>query len=430
MRVLIAGGGIGGLTAALSLHAAGIKALVVEAAREIKPLGVGINLLPHAVRELSELGLADALAATGIPTAELVYHDRFGNRIWAEPRGLAAGYRWPQYSIHRGELQALLLAAVQQRLGASSVRTGIVVERHEQTGAGVRVALRDRNSGEVEQVTADVLIGADGIHSAVRAQLHPDEGPPRWNGILMWRGVTEAAPFLTGRTMIMAGSNLTRKFVAYPISRSAELRGRSAINWVAEVRLHEESTIAPGDWNRRGRIEDVLPHFATWRFPWLDVPALITGAPAVFEYPMVDRDPLSSWGAGRVTLLGDAAHPMYPIGSNGASQAILDARALAWHLATAIDPEAALSAYEADRRPATSALVLANRGMGPERVMALVEQRAPNGFSRIEDVLSQEELEEIARGYKQTAGFLAEELNARPSWSSRRAPHEEAGGDG
>jgi 2-polyprenyl-6-methoxyphenol hydroxylase-like FAD-dependent oxidoreductase len=430
MRVLIAGGGIGGLTAALSLHAAGIEAQVVEAAREIKPLGVGINLLPHAVRELSELGLADALDAIGIPTAELVYHDRFGNRIWAEPRGVAAGYRWPQVSIHRGELQNLLLAAVRQRLGDASVRTGVVVERHAQIGTEVRVSLRDRGSGDLDEAAADVLVGADGVHSAVRAQLHPAEGPPRWNGVLMWRGVTEAAPFLTGRSMIMAGSNLTAKFVAYPISRSAELRGRAAINWVAEVRLHEGSPVAPGDWNRRGRVEDVLPHFAAWRFSWLDVPALITGAPAVFEYPMVDRDPLPSWGAGRVTLLGDAAHPMYPIGSNGASQAILDARVLAWHLATASGPEEALAAYEADRRPATSALVLANRAMGPERVMAIVEQRAPNGFARVEDVLSREELEEIARGYKQTAGFLAEELNARPSWSSRRTPRHGAGSGG
>ncbi|AUX20358.1 hypothetical protein SOCEGT47_008260 [Sorangium cellulosum] len=419
MRVLIAGGGIGGLTAALSLHAAGVEAQVVEAAREIVPLGVGINLLPHAVRELTELGLADELAATGIPTAELVYYDRFGDRIWGEPRGIAAGYRWPQVSIHRGELQALLLAAVRRRLGASSVRTGLAVERHEQTGDLVRVALRDRASGAIEEVVADVLVGADGIHSSVRAALHPGEGPPRWNGVQMWRGVTEAEPFLTGRSMIMAGSNLTAKFVAYPISRDAELRGRAAINWVAEVRVGEGASVAPESWTRRGRAEDVLPHFAAWRFPWLDIPALIAGAPAIYEYSMVDRDPLPSWGAGRVTLLGDAAHPMFPIGSNGASQAILDARALAFELATALTPEEALAGYEAERRPATSELVLANRAMGPERVLALVEQRAPHGFARIEDVLSREELEEIARGYKRTAGFLIAELNSRRSWGVR-----------
>ncbi|WP_437933392.1 flavin-dependent oxidoreductase [Sorangium sp. So ce341] len=417
MRVLIAGGGIGGLTAALSLQSAGVEAFVVEAAREIKPLGVGINLLPHAVRELAELGLADALAATGIPTAELVHYDRFGGRIWAQPRGIAAGYRWPQISIHRGELQAILLAAARQRLGDAGVRTGLAVERFEQTGAEVRISLRDRRSGELEVVSADVLVAADGIHSAVRAQLHPAEGPPRWNGIHMWRGVTEAEPFLTGRSMIMAGSNRAAKFVAYPISRGAELRGRAAVNWVAEVRLHEGATVAPASWDRRGRLEDVLPHFAAWRFSWLDVPALISAAPVLFEYPMVDRDPLPWWGAGRVTLLGDAAHPMFPVGSNGASQAILDARVLAWHLARASDPEAALSAYEAARRPPTSALVLANRAMGAERVIALVEQRAPAGFARIEDVLSGEELEEMSRGYARMVGTDVEELNGRPSWS-------------
>lgn len=416
MRALVAGGGIGGLTAALSLHAAGIEVEVVEAARVIAPLGVGLNLLPHAVRELSELGLEGELAATSIPTAELVYHDRFGSRIWAEPRGVAAGHRWPQYAIHRGELQMLLLAAVQRRLGADCVRTGLAVERFQQTDAEVRVTLRDRAGDRLVEASADVLVGADGLHSAVRAQLHPGEGPPRWNGVHMWRGVTEAEPFLSGRSMIMAGSNLTAKFVAYPISRTAELRGRAAVNWVAEVRLQEGATVEPDDWNRRGRVEDVLPHFAAWRFPWLDVPALLGAAPAMFVYPMVDRDPLPSWGAGRVTLLGDAAHPMYPIGSNGGSQAILDARVLAFHLATSVDPVAALAAYEADRRPQTSSLVLANRAMGPERVLALVEQRAPEGFARIEDVLGQEELATIAQEYKKAAGFQVEALNARPSW--------------
>jgi 2-polyprenyl-6-methoxyphenol hydroxylase-like FAD-dependent oxidoreductase len=236
----------------------------------------------------------------------------------------------------------------------------------------------------------------------------------------MWRGVTEAEPFLTGRSMIMAGSNLTAKLVAYPISRRAEISGRAIVNWVAEVRRLGEATTPPGDWNRRGRVEDVLPHFEGWRFPWLDVPALIREAKEMFVYPMIDRDPLPSWSDRRVTLLGDAAHPMYPIGSNGGSQAIIDARVLAFHLATARDPIAALTGYEAARRPPTTALVLSNRAMGPERVMALVEQRAPQGFTRIEDVLRREELEAIAADYKRTAGFQVEELNNRPSWSVRR----------
>jgi 2-polyprenyl-6-methoxyphenol hydroxylase-like FAD-dependent oxidoreductase len=314
----------------------------------------------------------------------------------------------------------LLLRAVVQRLGASSVRTGAAVERYEQTDSEVRVELRDRDSGRLTVTSADVLVGADGIHSAVRAQLFPAEGPPIWNGIHMWRGVTEAEPFLTGRSMIMAGSNLTAKLVAYPISRRAELSGRAAVNWVAEVRSRAGATAPPGDWNRRGRVEDVLPHFVGWRFRWLDIPALIAGAKEMFVYPMIDRDPLPSWGDRRVTLLGDAAHPMYPIGSNGGSQAIIDARVLAFYLATASDPIAALGGYEAARKPPTTALVHSNRAMGPERVMALVEQRVPRGFTRLEDVLSREELEAIAGDYKRTAGFQVEELNTRPSWSVGR----------
>ncbi len=423
MRVLVVGAGIGGLTTALALHAAGIDAVVVERSRRLLPLGVGINLLPHAVRELTELGLADGLAAAGIPTATLAYHDRFGSLIWAEPRGRAAGYRWPQYSIHRGRLQMLLLDAVRERLGPGSVRTGLALEGFEQSHGEVRAHLRNRVTAGSETLEAGVLVGADGIRSAVRAQLYPDEGPPIWNGISMWRGVTEAEPFLGGRTMIMAGSNRRSKFVAYPISPEAESRGRASVNWVAEVRFDGDRRPQPADWNRTGRVADVLPHFAEWRFDWLDVPRLIRECPAILEYPMVDRDPIERWSFGRVTLLGDAAHPMYPIGSNGASQAIIDARVLAWHLAeSAADPVPALGAYDHARRPPTNALVAANRDMGPERVLRLVEERAPGGFTRIEEVVSRDELQAVAGGYRQVAGFDVEDLNTRPSWDVARGP--------
>jgi 5-methylphenazine-1-carboxylate 1-monooxygenase len=415
MRVLVAGGGIGGLVTALSLHDAGIEVEVAESARSIDAVGAGINLLPHAVRELTELGLGDALAATGIATSELVYHDRFGSRIWSEPRGRAAGYRWPQYSIHRGELQLLLLRAVRERLGEDAVRCGLRVQRFTQTGDGVRVALRERASGWLRTADADVLIGADGIDSAVRAQLHPADGPPRWSGIGMWRGVSEAAPFLTGTTMIMAGSNRRAKFVAYPIGGRG---GRALINWVAEVRLAPgERRLDGHDWRRTADPAAVLAHFAEWDFDWLDVPALIAAAPAIYEYPMIDRDPLPHWGSGRVSLLGDAAHPMYPIGSNGASQAIIDARVLAHQLAGGADPVSALRAYEDRRRPPTTALVHANRGHGPEQVLTVVEERAPHGFARIDDVISHDELRTIVGRYRRTAGFDVDELNARPSWS-------------
>ncbi len=299
MRVIVAGAGIGGLSAALALHAAGIDAVVIDAAAELRPLGVGINLMPHAVRELTELGLGAELAAAGIPTAEMVHFDRHGHRIWGFACGRNTGYRWPQYSIHRGELQMILLAAVRARLGPGAVRTGTAFASFAGSPAGVEVRVRDRASGTVSGLRGDVLVGADGLYSGVRAQLHPGEPPPRWGGIMMWRGVTEGAPFLTGRTVAVAGTNAALKFVAYPISRPAERRGRALINWVAEAARPGFSAGGPGrdraDWDRTGRTADVLPWFADWRFGWLDVPALITGAPRILEYPMVDRDPLPAW---------------------------------------------------------------------------------------------------------------------------------------
>ena len=414
MKVIVAGAGIGGLTAALSLHAAGIDVLVVDAAAALRPLGVGINLMPHAVRELTELGLADALAATGIPTAEHVHFDRHGNRIWGFASGLNIGYRWPQYSIHRGELQMILLDAVRARLGPRAVRSGTVVTEFTESASQVRAVVRDRRSGAVSALGADVLVGADGLYSVVRAQLHPDEPAPCWSGIMMWRGVVAGEPFLTGRSVAVAGANAALKFVAYPISRQAELQGRALINWVAEVMVPGGSATA-ADWNRRGRVQDVLPWFADWTFGGLDVPALITGAPQILEYPMVDRDPLPFWGTGRVTLLGDAAHPMYPVGANGGSQAIVDARVLAWCLASCGAAAEGLAAYEAARRQTVNAIVLANRDMPADRLLQLVSARAPDGFGRIEDVLSAAELAAFEQAYRSTTLPDVAALNSRAS---------------
>jgi len=414
MTVLIIGGGIGGLATALSLHQIGVPCRVFESVARVEPLGVGINTLPHAVRELTELGLESALAANAIPTSRLSYYSKRGQLIWSEPRGQAAGYNWPQYSIHRGELQMVLHRAALARLGPGAIHTGHHLARFEPVPEGVRAHFVERQSGRaIGAFDGSLLIGADGIHSTVRAALYPGEGPPIWNGAILWRGVTETAPFLDGRTMIMAGHEY-QKFVCYPISRAAESRGRSRINWIAELKFKPGHVWRREDWNRPGRLEEFLPRFADWRFDWLDIPALITAADRCFEYPMVDRDPLPRWTHGAVTLLGDAAHPMYPIGSNGASQAILDARVLAREIKAKGPTPAALAAYEAERRPATARIVLANRGNGPEQVMQLVEERAPNGFARIEDVLSAAELEEAAAGYKRLAGFDKDTLNARP----------------
>ncbi len=411
MKVLIVGAGPGGLATALHLHRLGIECEVFEAVPEIRSLGVGLNLLPHAVRELTILGLGDRLAASGVATAELAYYSKFGSPIWSEPRGLAAGYHWPQYSIHRGAFQMLLLEETIARLGAHRVHTGHFLESFSEDADGVTATFLPQPAGAEVKHRADVLISAEGIHSVARRTFYPNETQPEYSGRVLWRGTTEAPPFLTGRSMIMAGY-ANRKFVAYPIRETNPQTGRALINWVADVYVGGEAP-PPRDWNRRTEIDIVLPHFHDWHFDWLDVPALIKGASAVYEYPFVDRDPLPRWSFGRVTLLGDAAHPMYPIGSNGASQAILDAAAVANALVTHTDPVAALKAYENERLDKTAALVLSNRKQGPEIVMQMVEDRAPRGFAQLSDVISREELEEVANRYKAIAGFERDRLNAQ-----------------
>ena len=420
MRVIIVGGGIGGMTLALSLLDAGISDVdVYESAQEIKELGVGINVLPHAVRELTELGLLDDLYAVAIPTAELYYYSKHGQRIWGEPRGLAAGYKWPQFSIHRGELLGLLNRAVLERLGPSRVHTGHHLSRFGENGRTAWAEFVDRATGTpIGRGEADLLVACDGVHSVVRRTLYPDEGPPKWNGITMWRAVTVAKPFLGGRTMIFAG-HIKRRMVVYPISRRHEERGESLINWVGELKTAEGQPMPTQDWEHKARREDVLEAFKTYVFDFLDVPALIRGAEEIYQYPMVDRDPLPTWNHGRVTLLGDAAHPMYPVGSNGASQAILDARTLARELAQRPSIEAAVAGYDAERRPATAAVVQANRKVGPEKCMEIVEERAPDGFTDLDAIISREELEAISLSYKRAAGFDPEILNSRPSLSVR-----------
>lgn len=412
MTVLIAGGGIGGLTLALSLHQIGVPCRVFESVSELKPLGVGINVLPHACRELIELGLLDRLDANGVPTKELAYFSKHGKPIWSEPRGLEAGYKWPQFSIHRGTLQQILLDTVIERLGRDNVLTSHHLSDWSETAAGVRASFIDKATGQPQGAyEGDLLIAADGIHSAVREKLYPQEGPPIWNGRILWRGISEGDAFLSGRTMIMAGHQHV-KFVCYPIAQGAS--GRAQINWIAERTLDPSYQWRREDYNRAGQLGEFLPSFKDWRFGWLDVPGLIESCRHVYEYPLVDRDPVDRWTFGRVTLMGDAAHPMYPIGSNGASQAILDARTIAREMQDRGVTTAALQAYEAERRPATAELVMLNRRNGPEQVMQLVEERAPDGFSVVTDVLSQAELEEIANTYKRVAGFQVDALNAKP----------------
>ncbi|MGY6709481.1 MAG: flavin-dependent oxidoreductase [Rhizobiaceae bacterium] len=412
MTVAIAGAGIAGLTLALSLHQVGIACRVYEQVAELSPLGVGINLQPHAVRELFDLGLEEELENLGVRTREVSYFSKKGGLIWSEPRGMHAGYRWPQYSIHRGHLQMMLLAAVRARLGPDAVVTGSAIDGFEQTGEAVEMRMSRRDGGN-ERVRADLLLACDGIHSAIRRQLFPAEGPPHWGGAVLWRGTTVQKPYLSGATMAMAGHEW-QKFVTYPISKPDPETGEALINWIAELKYEPGTGWNREDWTRQGDFADFMPAFEDWRFDWLDCPALMRKGGFCYEYPMVDRDPLERWTDGRVTLVGDAAHAMYPIGSNGASQAIVDARVLARELRDRGTRSDALEAYEEVRRPATSRIVLANRGNGPDQIMQTVEERCGGVFGDIAEVLSRQELEETATAYKKLAGFDIEHLNGAP----------------
>jgi 2-polyprenyl-6-methoxyphenol hydroxylase-like FAD-dependent oxidoreductase len=404
MKIVIAGAGIGGLAAAMCLKRAGFDVEVNEAVGELKPLGVGINIQAGAVRILSGLGLEPALAATGIETRELRYANRHGQTIWADPRGRYAGLPWPQFSIHRGELQMILFDAARRMLGSDKILFGRRLTGFTQRGSKVELRF-----GAGDTAEADILIGADGIHSAVRAQFYPDEGPPKWQGILMWRGVTVGEPYLGGNTMVQAGHH-SQKFVCYPISRAHAEAGKSLINWICDMHMGDAATPPREDWNKPGRLEDFLPRFKDWKFGWLDVPAVIEAAHKIYEFPMVDRDPLPRWSHGRVTLLGDAAHPMYPIGSNGASQAIIDGEAISQELASGGDPEIALRRYEKRRLPPMARIVESNRRNGIDVMLDIVEQRAPQGFTDRESVLPAAELEKIVGDYKKLAAQDRETL--------------------
>jgi 2-polyprenyl-6-methoxyphenol hydroxylase-like FAD-dependent oxidoreductase len=415
MHVLIVGGGIGGLATALSLHDVGIPCTVFEQVRDLRELGVGINTLPHAIKELAALGLLPALDRAGIRTRELIYANRFGQVVWRELRGTDAGFDTPQFSIHRGRLHGVLLEAVRMRLGADAVRTGCRLVSFAETGSGVVARFERREAADAFEAVGDVLVGADGIHSTVRAAFYPDEGPPVWNGMMLWRGAADWPVYRDGRTMVIAGG-MGQKFVFYPIHADPSDPHRRLTNWAVMARIGDGAGLPPRreDWNREGRPDEVEPFVRDrFRLDFVDPLALIRASGTCYEYPMCDRDPLPHWSFGRATLLGDAAHPMYPVGSNGASQAVLDARSLARRLAGA-DVVAALAGYDAERRPMTAEIVLNNRKGGPERVIDVLEARAPDGFADVDAVASHAEREAIVRGYASMAGFAREQVNARP----------------
>jgi 2-polyprenyl-6-methoxyphenol hydroxylase-like FAD-dependent oxidoreductase len=412
MKVIIVGGGIGGLATALMCHARGLPCEVYEQASDIREVGVGINLLPHAVAKLKDLGLLPNLDEAGVRTEELIYTNRFGQEIWREKRGMAADYEVPQFSIHRGRLQGVLLRAVTQRLG-NVVHTAHRLVNLRQDERGVNADFE--TGGGPVSVEASVMIAADGIHSVTRKLLFPPERLPRWNGVMIWRGATDWPVFLTGRSMIVAGG-MKEKIVVYPIAAGSSPR-KSLTNWAVNVRIAEDGAPLPQkeDWSRLGQREQLMRYVDRFQMPLVDIEGLVGHTREFWEYPMCDQDPLSSWSIGHVTLLGDAAHPMYPVGSNGAGQAILDAESLSRHLAGASDPVDALMAYQAERLPPTSEIVGLNRQGGPENVIDEVEKLSPKGFARIDDVLSFEKRRAIVNRYASVAGFSRAQVNLQSS---------------
>lgn len=409
--IAIAGGGIGGLTAALCLHAAGHEVDVYESVIDPFELGVGINLLPHSVRVLDDLDLLDSLDEIAVRTSELQFLSRDGIKIWSEPRGEAAGNPWPQFSVHRGRLHMYLLRTVVERLGADRVHTGHRLDDFEgahDAATGAVAILDDRRSGMVVRAEADVLIAADGIHSTVRRLLYPDQGDPHPSGLVLWRGAVRAPSFLDGSTMFMAGDD-DQKAVVYPIS-PPDARGDQLINWVAERPLDVD--MGAVSWNREVDVGTIAEYFRSWDYRWLHVGDLVASTSVAYEFPMVDRTPVERWSFGRVTLLGDAAHAMRPNGSNGASQAILDGEALTTALTSHDDVTQALIAYEADRLEPTARLTLANRQAGPERVMQWVADRCDGRCVDQHVCVPSDALEREATAYKQLAGFDLATLQA------------------
>ena len=406
--IAIIGAGIGGLCLALHLDKRGIAARVYESAPEVKELGVGITVLPHCAREFAEVGVLDQVLAAGIETTDSVFFNRFGQLIYKEPRGKFGGYKYPEIAIHRGRLHMVLFNAARERLGADRV----VTDRHclgvEQDADGVVVRLKESSTGKtVVPVKAGIAVACDGVNSTVRRQFYPDE-KMAFTGINTWRGITRWKPILNGRSYMRIGSIKTGKLVVYPIINDIDGQGNQLINWMAEI---ETAAAEQNDWNKPGKLDDFYPIYRSWTFDWADIAGMIRNADMILEYPMVDKDPVARWTFGRVTLLGDAAHPMYPRGSNGAAQAAVDARTLADLLARSGDRIAALKAYVAERLPRANKVVLTNRTHPPDFINIKVEELVGDKpFDDLDAVISQDELRALSDSYKRIAGYALQDV--------------------
>ncbi|MDB5604691.1 MAG: binding domain protein [Bradyrhizobium sp.] len=404
---VIIGAGIAGLALALNLHARGIHTRIFEAAPSLREMGVGITLLPHAVRELTALGLVERIAAQAIENRESAFFNRFGQRIYDEPRGKLAGYPYPEFGIHRGKLHMTLYEAVRERLGPDAVTCDMRCISHEQDDEGVTLFFRRNDGTAASTIRALAAVACDGINSAIRKAYYPEE-TVKFSGINTWRGVTRMKPILDGRTYMRVGSIRTGKIVIYPIVDNIDGSDNQLVNWMAEIETAGEGT---NDWNKAVGFEAVLPLFREWRFDWLDVPEMIRNADAIFEYPMVDKDPIDRWTFGRATFAGDAAHPMYPRGSNGSAQALIDARTLADYLGKISDPRQAFLAYEETRREVTAKIVQTNRTNPPDIINIRVEElTGDKPFDNLESFIKREELKALSDNYKRIAGFALKDL--------------------
>ena len=409
MTVLICGAGIGGLCLGLSLQQLDIPFQIFESTESVKPLGVGINLQPNAVRELYALGVESDLKRIGVQTEEFGLFSKKGLEIWTEHRGLKAGYNVPQFSVHRGELQKLLYDTLIERMENNVVNLGMKVISYKNSSSSVHLQCLNKNTKKMEVFDGDILVACDGINSSIRKQLFPDEGDPLWNGAILWRGLTVTSPFRTGASMVMIGHD-TQRFVSYPISEK-DHDGNAKINWIAELKFNPEKPWSKSDWSKKVDKSKFIDRFSDWSFDWINPLNLITETSSIYEYPMVDRAPLQKWTFKRTTLLGDAAHPTYPVGSNGASQAIIDARKLAFYLKVNGTNEEALLNYEKEMLPLTTKITFANRSSGPDALLQVVEDRCGGSFKNIREIISQNELEAHSEKYKSVAGLNIEKLN-------------------